>query len=255
MTGLLRVEHVMGTAVSIDVRDPIDPATIEPVLATVAADLQWVDRTFSTFRSDSEICRLGRGELTLDECDPAVREVLGRCEELREESQGAFDHRPTGRRVAIDPAGYVKGWSIDRVALTMTMAGLRHFSVNAGGDVLVHGGIEPGRPWRIGIRHPDHTHRSMLVLEADDLSVATSATYERGQHLWSPGGSSVAPPFRSVSVAGAALGECDAAAKVIWSLGPAGVAWAIERGFEVAVVQGEELLTSDGLAQWRVAAG
>ena len=45
----------------------------------VFAWLRWVDATFSTYRADSEISRLDRGELTLADAHPLVREVLGQC--------------------------------------------------------------------------------------------------------------------------------------------------------------------------------
>ena len=35
-----------------------------------------VDATFSTYREDSEICRMDRGELALADAHPHVREVL-----------------------------------------------------------------------------------------------------------------------------------------------------------------------------------
>src|SRR5262245_23153175 len=62
--------------------------------------LRYVDATFSTFRADSAI---SRG----DHRDPEVREVLARCEALREFTGGAFDG---------DPMGYVKGWAAERAA-------------------------------------------------------------------------------------------------------------------------------------------
>src|SRR5579871_6023706 len=87
-----RVEHIMGMPISIDVRDPeVDPDAIERAFDW----LRWVDATFSTYRPDSAISRLNRGELALDEVHPDVRAVLARCEELRLETHGYFDiHAP-----------------------------------------------------------------------------------------------------------------------------------------------------------------
>ena len=57
---MVRVEHVMGTTVSIDVREPlVDPAALDDVVA-------WfhdVDARFSPFRPDSEVSRVGSGDL------------------------------------------------------------------------------------------------------------------------------------------------------------------------------------------------
>jgi thiamine biosynthesis lipoprotein len=40
------------------------------------ATLREVDAVFSTWRPDSPVSRLGRGEITLDDCPPEVAEVL-----------------------------------------------------------------------------------------------------------------------------------------------------------------------------------
>ncbi len=72
---------------SIDVRDP----HVEPTALERAFDwLRWVDATFSTYRADSEIMRLGRGELMLSAAHPDVRAILARCEELRERDERIF---------------------------------------------------------------------------------------------------------------------------------------------------------------------
>jgi hypothetical protein len=110
--GIRRVEHAMGIPIVVDVRDDdVDPEALERMFAW----LRWVDATFSTYKDDSELSRLNRGELGLDDVGPAVRWVLERCEDLRAETRGYFDIRaasPSG----LDPSGYVKGWSVDRAA-------------------------------------------------------------------------------------------------------------------------------------------
>ena len=57
---MLRVEDVMGTTVVVDVRDDDVPASC---LDEVFDWLRVVDETFSTYKPDSEISRLARGEL------------------------------------------------------------------------------------------------------------------------------------------------------------------------------------------------
>ena len=53
-------------------------------------DCTAVDEVFSTYREDSQISRLARGELTVDECDPEVAEVLELCAEAERLSDGWF---------------------------------------------------------------------------------------------------------------------------------------------------------------------
>src|SRR5262245_14066083 len=99
-----RVEHVMGMPVVAVVRDGDDMRVLDELFDW----LIWVDATFSTFEPESEISRIRRGELAVDDAHVEVRGVLARCERLREETGGYFDARrcsPDG----VDPSGLVKG--------------------------------------------------------------------------------------------------------------------------------------------------
>jgi thiamine biosynthesis lipoprotein ApbE len=53
--------------------------------------LRWVDATFSTYKDDSEISRINRGELGRKNAHPHVRAVLERCDHLCNETGGYFD--------------------------------------------------------------------------------------------------------------------------------------------------------------------
>jgi thiamine biosynthesis lipoprotein len=68
--------------------------------------LRFVDGTFSTYKAGSEVSRINRGELSIEDANPDVREVLDRCEELRHETKGYFDARPVSESV-LDPSGLV----------------------------------------------------------------------------------------------------------------------------------------------------
>ena len=59
--GVTRVEHIMGMPIVVDVRDVDDAAALEPLFDW----FRLVDATFSTYKDDSEISRLNRGELAL----------------------------------------------------------------------------------------------------------------------------------------------------------------------------------------------
>ncbi len=212
----------MGTAIGLDLRDP----DVSTEAVDAAFDhLRDVDARFSTFRPDSEISRLGRGELPLDACSPDVRAVLERCEAVRLLSRGFFDvraHRPDG---GLDPSGFVKGWAVDGAAAILDAAGARNYCFNAGGDVIARGEPEPGRPWRIGIRHPERADRFATVVEARDLAVATSGAYERGDHISDPHTGRAPRDVLSVSVVGPNLADADAYATAAFAMGPSGIAW------------------------------
>ncbi|HXA28352.1 MAG TPA: FAD:protein FMN transferase [Candidatus Angelobacter sp.] len=215
----LRVEHVMGTVVSIDVRD----AEADPhVLDTVVEWLHEVDARFSTYREDSEVSRLSRGELSLGDAHADVREALALCDEVHALSHGLFDVWRGGR---LDPSALVKGWSVERAALILQLAGLGDFCVNAGGDVLVRGEAAPGEPWRVGIRHPEESERVAAVLAMNRGAAATSGLYERGGHIVDPRTGQVASRLLSVTVVGPSLTYADAFSTAAFAMGADGVRW------------------------------
>ena len=82
-----RIEEQWGTVISVDVRDPIE----ENVVDACFTWFQRVDDLFSTWRSDTEIMQIARGELLAENASPEVREVLALSEQMRLESNGAFD--------------------------------------------------------------------------------------------------------------------------------------------------------------------
>jgi thiamine biosynthesis lipoprotein len=132
-TRRVRAEPLMGTVIAIDVRDR---GIAEEVLDSVFAWFHEVDARFSTFRSDSEVSRIGRGELRVSDCTRDVREVLFLCEEVRRISEGCFDIWQGGR---CDPSALVKGWSVERASLLLKAAGARNYFINAGGDIVASG--------------------------------------------------------------------------------------------------------------------
>ena len=85
--GIRRVEQIMGMPILVDVRDDVG----EGVLDEVFDWFRLVDETFSTYRRDSEIRRIARCELPVEEASADVQWVLERCEELRRETDGYFD--------------------------------------------------------------------------------------------------------------------------------------------------------------------
>src|SRR3954471_25011560 len=163
---LAEVRHIMGMPIGIDLADASD-VDVEPAFDW----LREVDATFSTYRDNSDISRLDRGELPLAECRPEVDEVLTRCLELSRATDGFFSVRPAGR---LDPSGFVKGWAVAGAAARLAAAGARNFCINAGGDVVARGRPAADRLWRVGIRHPIKPDRRAAVVAVENLAVATS---------------------------------------------------------------------------------
>jgi thiamine biosynthesis lipoprotein len=240
-----RVEHIMGTTVSIEVRPPL---VSTEVLDTVVAQLRDVDATFSTYRSESEISRLARGEIAEEDCSLDVRHVLAVCDHLATVTGGAFDARRHRADGSLDPSGFVKGWAIEEAAWLIDSAGGRNYWINAGGDVVARGEREPGHPWSVGIRHPDLADRVAAVLAISDRAVATSGAYERGNHITDPRSSGMPAGLRSVTVVGPRLAFSDAYATTLFVMGVAGLRWLTDHP-ELAEYDAYAI-TDDGHAIW-----
>ena len=237
--GFHRVEHVMGMPVGVDVRDAdADPGVLDELFAW----LRFVDATFSTYRDDSEISRLNAGTLGREAAHPLVREVLDRCAELREQTDGAFDAWSVTPG-AVDPTGLVKGWAVERAATLLQRGGARRFAINAGGDVRL-GGAPPGRPsWRVGIRHPLQRDRLAAVAAVTDAAVATSGAYERGAHIVDPRSGRRPQGVLSVTIVGSDLGRADAYATAAFALGVEGAAWTAGLdGYEALTILADETI-------------
>lgn len=233
----------MGTMVGVDVRDPILDAELAPVLDAFFGDLREIDRRFSPYRPDSEVSRVSRGDLAVEDASDDLRWILGACEDLRRVSGGAFDARRHRGDGTLDPSGIVKGWAIEEAARRLEMAGLRAYAINAGGDVLAIGEPADGEPWRVGIRHPSRRDAVAAVLLVRDLAVATSGTYERGAHIVDPRTGDAPRGLLSLTVLGPSLTWADAYATAAFAMGEAGLGWVHERaGYGALAITAEERL-------------
>jgi len=226
----------MGMPIVLDVRDEVDDETI----AGVFDWLRRVDATFSTFKPDSEISRINRGEFAVEEAHADVREVLSRCDELRIATRGYFDIA-VPIPGAIDPSGLVKGWAVERAADLLHEAGARNYGISAGGDMRVRGRALPDTCWRVGIQHPLLREGVAAIVETTDLAIATSGAYARGDHVVDPHGAAPTGVL-SVTVCGPDLGTADAFATAAFAMGVAGPHWTarLPRGYDAMTILSDE---------------
>jgi FAD:protein FMN transferase len=230
----------MGMPIVVDVRDEdADVGVIEDAFAW----FRWVDETFSTYKEHSEINRIERSELAVADAHPEVRFVLDRCEELRLQTRGYFDPRASGR---LDPSGLVKGWSVDRAADLLHEAGLSNFAVNAGGDMRLSGRALPGRHWSVGIQHPREGARIAAVVRANDLAIATSGAYARGNHVLNPYTRRPPEGVLSVTFVGPDLATADAYATAAFAMGAeAAPRWTARvRGYAAMTILADDTVLS-----------
>jgi FAD:protein FMN transferase len=240
------VRQIMGMPIGIDVREPAG-VDLEPAFDW----LREVDATFSTYRDDSDVSRLDRGELALVDCRPEIDEVLVRCMALGRATRGYFSVRPAGR---LDPSGFVKGWAVDGTADRLAAAGATDFCINAGGDVVVRGRPAPDRLWQVGIRHPEHAEQLAAVLGVEDLAVATSGEYERGSHILDPHSGRPPAGLLSVTIVGPDLATADAYATAAFAMGAEGPGWtATLAGYDaLCITDDHRVLSTRGFARHRV---
>jgi len=222
--------------VTIDVRDRAgDAGTLELTFA----EFRLLDRIFSPFRPDSEVSRINRGELKIEDASEEVSCAIGIGRLYTRATNGYFALWLNGR---FDPSGLVKSWAIDRAASILELAGASSYFVDAGGDVLARGGNGDGEPWRVGIRHPIERSRFVSTVTGFDLAVATSGTYEKDLHVIDPHTGRPADELISVTVVGADILTADVYATAAVAMGYAGLDFIEEvPGYEAYVI-GSDLL-------------
>jgi thiamine biosynthesis lipoprotein len=217
-TARLRVLHhreeVMGTVVTLDLYvdegDHVDRLAAH--VGRARAALHRADAVFSTWMPDSPMSRLRRGEVALDQVPTEVVDVLAACRGARAATHGWFD--PWALPGGVDPTGYVKGWAAERALDALRVPGVAAAVVNAAGDIASFGGPSPTTKFRFAVVDPVDRTRPAFVVEHTG-AVATSGTYERGQHLFDPRTRRATASVASATVTGPELGLADALATAL----------------------------------------
>ncbi|MCW2525314.1 MAG: thiamine biosynthesis lipoprotein [Pseudonocardiales bacterium] len=231
----VHVEHCMGTAFTIDIRDD---GAWDDAFSDVVAWLHHVDGVFSTYQPDSDISRIQRRELRATDAHPDVLTVLELCAQVQATTEGCFTAMPGGK---IDPSGLVKGWAVEEASTLLRRHGSSNHAVNGGGDLQLAGGSAPDLPWRVGITDPHDRSRVLAVVTGRDFAVATSGISERGSHIVDPSTGRAPTGRASATVPGPSLTYADAYATAAFVLGPHAIDW-------IRTVDGYHamLVTADG---------
>jgi len=209
-----RLVETWGTVVVIEATSSaLDEVTVTSAVEEVEQFFYQVDRDFSTFKSDSQVSRIRRGELKIEEASEYVQQVWALCESSRELTLGSFD--PWKAEGGFDPSGLVKGWAAEVGAQMLVEAGARNVLINASGDIVLRGGKPDGGPWNIGIASPEDVEKYVKFFDVVDGSVATSGDYEKGAHIVDPHTGLIAIGARSATVIGPDGAICDALATAL----------------------------------------
>jgi len=208
---------LMGMPITVDVSNA--PSAI---VETVFDYFKRIDQRFSTYRPDSEISAINRGDLPIADWSGEMLEVLALSEKTKGETDGYFDIlKPDG---SLDPSGIVKGWAIRNAAWIVLDAGIDDFFIDAGGDIQASGKNKSGQDWSVGIRNPFEPDEIIKVVYPRGRGIATSGTYVRGQHIYNPHG--IGGPITdiiSLTVIGADVLEADRFATAAFAMGAHGI--------------------------------
>jgi thiamine biosynthesis lipoprotein len=128
--------------------------------------------------------------------------------------------------VRVDLGGIGKGYAVDRGIAVLQAVGIKHAMVNAGGDTRIIGD-RFGRPWIVGIRHPDDKNKIVLKMPLTDAAMSTSGDYERYfdeggvryHHILDPKTGKSPHKVRSVTIIGPNATRTDALTKSVFVMG------------------------------------
>ena len=222
------VEHVMGMPISLAMRgrhaaDDVGRTAWTETMAVLRA----VDHVFSTYRADSLVSRLGRGEVALADCPPEMSEVLELGAAAERDSGGAFSVCRAGLdgRAALDPSGVVKGFAAERAAEQLRALADTDFCLSAGGDLVCRTLDPDGPPWRIGIEDPRAPRRLIAEVPLGTGGVATSGSAHRGQHVIDARTGRAPSGIASVTVVAASLTTADIDATAAYAQGRDAADW------------------------------
>lgn len=129
-----------------------------------------------------------------------------------------------------DLGGIAKGYGVDRAAAALDARGVRHYMVEAGGEVRTGGVNAEGRPWRIGIEEPDTPlQRARWAVPLADRAMATSGDYRNffvedgvrySHEIDTTAGVPIRHALTSVTVVAGDCMRADALATALIVLGP-----------------------------------
>lgn len=160
------------------------------------------------------------------------------------------DHKvvKTDPRVQIDGGAVAKGQACDMIAAVLRNNGCTNYLVDIGGEVVVHGVNDKGKPWHIGITKPNLNNdgaqeKLQEILAVNDICMATSGNYrnfyyadgERRSHTIDPRtGYPVQHSLLSATVVSSTCMRADALATACMVLGAEKALDVIDRAEDAA---------------------
>jgi thiamine biosynthesis lipoprotein len=159
-----------------------------------------------------------------------------------------------GSRIHLGGVG--KGYAVDKAIDLLRGRGFADFLIQSGGDMFV-GGLNDGKPWRLGIKDP-RGNGTFATLDLSDGTFSTSGDYERSfikdgrryHHLIDPDLGEPARGCRSVTIVASRATLADVLSTGVFIMGPKDGMALIEHLPDVEgviVSSTNEVLVSSGL--------
>ncbi len=122
--------------------------------------------------------------------------------------------------------GIAQGYITDRIADLLYADGLRSVLIDLG-EIRALNSHPSGRPWKVGLRDPQHLDRVTNSIEVRNQAVATSAgsgtlfdTRGHYHHIFNPNSGRSAATYQSISVTGKSASVADALSTGLYNLAP-----------------------------------
>ncbi|HZQ29613.1 MAG TPA: FAD:protein FMN transferase [Patescibacteria group bacterium] len=232
-----QTKTIMGMPITVEI---VDEMAQKNFFDLVFNYFRSVDRKFSTYKKNSEISKINRGEISPQDYSLEMKTIFKLSLKTKKDSNGYFDIR---HKDLIDPSGLVKGWAIQEAAKILIKKGCRNFYIDAGGDVQVYGRNKEGKEWTVGIKNPLNQKQIVKVLRVSNMGIATSGTYIRGKHIYNPI-NGLDSDVVSLTVIGPNIYEADRFATAAFAMGRQGI-WFIEnkKGLEGYMIDKDGIAT------------
>jgi FAD:protein FMN transferase len=209
-----------------------------------------IDREMSTYKPDSEVSRVNaHASKAPMKISDELFGLLSTAVEYSKITHGAFDityasvgfmydfhahKKPSEQQIkqALPAVNYkfimldAKNKTVFFSHANVQARGVMHALVTAGGDSRIIGD-RFGKPWIIGIRHPDDKSKLIAKLPLDNTAISTSGDYERyfdenGQryhHIIDPHTGRSASKVRSATILASTATRTDGLSKTAFVLG------------------------------------
>ncbi len=209
-------QELLGTLIEIKLSR--DDASLFPLLFNRLSE---IEKRFSRFISTSELCQLNANLGAWQVASSEYIYLLKKSREFNLETDGNFDvtlkstldalgydkdysfktkpvstHSTVKKDFEIDEkngkvrlykeidfGGIGKGYALDALARVLEEHGVKHYYVNAGGDIIAKRDSRE-EPWVIILEHPDDSSIAIGTIELDGCAIAASSGNKR---MWGDG--------------------------------------------------------------------